>query len=98
MDCDPLSAFMSKLKKRISQHRSQIVKFTAHLVPQGFIRARPKPINTRCSRSILIGSRVARPFLSYFRGISEDNTIDWDIITSTKFVLKWLCKKAKIVI
>jgi len=47
------------------------------------------------SSSILIGSRAARQFLPNFRGISEDNNADWDIIISSKMMLKWLHKKRK---
>jgi hypothetical protein len=48
------------------------------------------PLKICFSLGILIGSRAARHFLPNFRGIPEDNNADWNIIISSKVLLKWL--------
>jgi hypothetical protein len=49
---------------------------------------------TKFHNSILIGSRVARFFLPNFRETAVDNDADWDMISSSNFLVEWLCKHA----
>ena len=52
-------------------------------------------LNIDASYGVLIGSRAVRRFLPNFRELQRDDTADWDIICSAKFLLQWLRTKIK---
>lgn len=52
-------------------------------------------LNFSVSTHMLIGSRAARKILPNFRGISNDENADWDMISSSEFLLKWLDSQNK---
>ena len=48
------------------------------------------PLKISCDTPILIGSRAARRCLPTFRGIPEAKNVDWDLITTSGWLLEWL--------